>query len=100
MRCRLALALVSALAAQDQAPGPVKPLTLELRVFNGTEEVTAHSKNTDVIYESLAQRSRREAHTRISNLLASRRTELEVPPSVMSRHLELGGDEGVGSSRR
>ena len=46
MQCRLALALVSALAAQDPAPGPAKPLTLELRVFNGTEEVTAQSKNT------------------------------------------------------
>jgi hypothetical protein len=46
MRCRLVLALVSAFAAQDPAAVPAKPLTLELRVFNGTEEVTAQTRTT------------------------------------------------------
>lgn len=46
MRCRLALALVTALAAQDPAAVPAQPLTLELRVFNGTEEVTAQTRTT------------------------------------------------------
>ena len=46
MRCRLALALVTALAVQDPSPGPEKPLTLELRTFNGSEEVTAHTRAT------------------------------------------------------
>lgn len=46
MRCGLALALVTAFAAQDPAAGPGKPLTLELRVFNGPEEVTAQTRAT------------------------------------------------------
>ena len=43
MRRRLAWALVTALAALDQVADPAKPLTLELRVFNGTDEVTAET---------------------------------------------------------
>lgn len=46
MRCRLALTLVTALAAQDPAPDPGKQLTLELRTFNGIEEVTAETRAT------------------------------------------------------
>ncbi len=46
MRCRLALALVTAFAVQDPSPGQEKPLTLELRTFNGTEEVTAQTRAT------------------------------------------------------
>jgi hypothetical protein len=46
MRGRLALALVTALAAQNPSAEPGKPLTLELRVFNGAEEVTAQTRAT------------------------------------------------------
>jgi hypothetical protein len=46
MPCRLALALVTALAAQIPAAESGKPLTLELRVFNGSEEVTAQTRAT------------------------------------------------------
>lgn len=46
MRCGLALALVAAFAAQDPASNPPQQLTLELRVFNGSEEVTAQSRVT------------------------------------------------------
>ncbi len=46
MRCGLALALVTACAAQDPATDPAKPLTLELRVFHGTDEVTAQTRAT------------------------------------------------------
>ena len=45
MRCGLALALVAAFAAQDPA-SPAQQLTLELRVFNGSEEVTAQTRAT------------------------------------------------------
>jgi hypothetical protein len=52
MRCRLALSLVTAFALQG-TPGRASldqardgPLTLELRVFNGAEEVTAHTRLT------------------------------------------------------
>jgi hypothetical protein len=46
MRCHLALALVTAFAVQDPSPGQEKPLTLELRTFSGTEEVTAQTRAT------------------------------------------------------
>ena len=46
MRCGLALALVTAFAAQDPVTDPGKQLTLELRVFHGTEEVTAQTRTT------------------------------------------------------
>jgi len=46
MRCGLALALVTAFAAQDPVADPGKQLTLELRVFHGTAEVTAQSRAT------------------------------------------------------
>ena len=46
MRCGLALALVTAFAVQDPSPGQEKPLTLELRTFNGTDEVTAQTRAT------------------------------------------------------
>jgi hypothetical protein len=46
MRCGLALALVTALAAQDPVSDPGKQLTLELRVFQGIEEVTAQIRAT------------------------------------------------------
>jgi hypothetical protein len=46
MRRRLAWALVTALAALDQVADPANPLTLELRVFNGTDEVTAEIRAT------------------------------------------------------
>lgn len=46
MQRRLAWALVTALAAWNQAADPAKPLTLELRVFNGTDEVTADTRAT------------------------------------------------------
>ena len=46
MRCRLALALVTAFAVQEPASLPTQTLTLELRVFDGTEEVTAHTRTT------------------------------------------------------
>jgi hypothetical protein len=46
MRCRLALAFVTAFAVQNPAQPPVKPLTLELRIFSGTEEVTGQTRTT------------------------------------------------------
>ena len=46
MRRRLVWALATALAAADQAADPAKPLTLELRVFNGIDEVTAETRAT------------------------------------------------------
>ena len=46
MRRRLVWALATALAAADQAGDPAKPLTLELRVFNGIDEVTAETRAT------------------------------------------------------
>jgi hypothetical protein len=46
MRCRVALALVTALTVQVSPAVPPQPLTLELRVFNGGEEVTAHIRTT------------------------------------------------------
>ena len=46
MRCGLALALVTAFAAQDPVTDPGKQLTLELRVFHGIEEVTAQTRAT------------------------------------------------------
>jgi hypothetical protein len=46
MRGGLALALITAFAAQDPATDPGKQLTLELRVFHGTEEVTAQTRAT------------------------------------------------------
>jgi hypothetical protein len=46
MRCSLALALATALAVQDPSAGQEPPLTLELRAFVGTEEVTAQTRAT------------------------------------------------------
>jgi hypothetical protein len=46
MRWGLALALVTALAVQDPAADPARQLTLELRIFNGAEEVTAQTRAT------------------------------------------------------
>jgi hypothetical protein len=46
MQRGLAWALVTALAASDQVVDPPKQLTLELRVFNGTDEVTAETRST------------------------------------------------------
>jgi hypothetical protein len=42
----LPLALVTALAVQDPAADPARQLTLELRMFNGVEEVTAQTRAT------------------------------------------------------
>jgi hypothetical protein len=44
MQGGFALLLVTALAAQIPAAQPGKPLTLELRVFNGSDEVTAETR--------------------------------------------------------
>ena len=41
-----ALALVTALAVQDPLADPARQLTLELRMFNGVEEVTAQTRAT------------------------------------------------------
>jgi hypothetical protein len=46
MRCGLALALVTAFAAQNPATDSAKELTLELRMFQGAEEVTPHTRAT------------------------------------------------------
>jgi hypothetical protein len=46
LRGHLALTLVTVFAAQDPATDPGKQLTLELRVFHGTEEVTAQTRAT------------------------------------------------------
>ena len=46
MQWGLALALVTALAGQDPAADPARQLTLELRMFNGGEEVTAQTRAT------------------------------------------------------
>jgi hypothetical protein len=46
MQWDLALALVTALAVQDPAADSARQLTLELRMFNGAEEVTAQTRAT------------------------------------------------------
>ncbi len=46
MPCGLALALVTALAVQDPAADPSKLLTLELRMFDGPQEVTGQTRAT------------------------------------------------------
>ena len=46
MQWGLALTLVTALTAQDPAADPARQLTLELRIFNGAEEVTAQTRAT------------------------------------------------------
>jgi len=45
MRCRLALTLAAAFALQHVSSA-AQQLTLELRVFSGTEEVTSHTRAT------------------------------------------------------
>jgi hypothetical protein len=46
MQWGLALALVTALAVQDPAADSARQLTLELRMFNGAEEVTGQTRAT------------------------------------------------------
>jgi hypothetical protein len=46
MRSRLVLTLAAAFALHDPAAVPAQPLTLELRVFLGAEEVTAQTRAT------------------------------------------------------
>jgi hypothetical protein len=46
MRRALALTLVTAFTVQDPAATAARQLTLELRVFDGTEEVTGHVRAT------------------------------------------------------
>jgi len=46
MRWGLALTLVTALAVQDPAANAARQLTLEVRVFNGSEEVTGQVRAT------------------------------------------------------
>jgi hypothetical protein len=76
MRCRLALALVTALAAQHPAADAgKKPLTLELRVFNGTEEVTAQTRAT---VHRAGERGKPVVHASSSD----GRIELQLPADI------------------
>ena len=52
----------------------------------------------EVVYESLSERARRDAHLRIGRLYATRYLQgREEPPSVIADHLERGGD-GAGAA--
>jgi hypothetical protein len=75
MRCRLILAFVTALATQDPTAGPVGNLTLELRVFNGAEEVTAQSRVT-------VQRAGERAEPLRHTTSADGRVKLQVPAGI------------------
>jgi hypothetical protein len=72
MRCRLALALVTALAAQDPA---ASRLTLELRVFAGSDEVTAHTRIT-------VHRAGERGDPLIHSSSADGRFQLQVPAGI------------------
>jgi hypothetical protein len=76
MRCGLALALVTAFAAQDPAPpDATKPLTLELRIFNGTEEVTAQTRAT-------VHRAGDRGEPLVHATSSAGRIELRLPPGI------------------
>jgi hypothetical protein len=81
MRGRLLLAFVTILAAQaavfvQQVPGgAAAPITLEVRVFNGTEEVTSHTRLT---VHRAGERQESIPHTPTGDA----RVELKVPPGI------------------
>ncbi|HET7217871.1 MAG TPA: hypothetical protein VFJ02_07475 [Vicinamibacterales bacterium] len=81
MRGRLLLAFVTALAAHNPAPGPqgqggaAAAITLEVRVFNGTEEVTP---NTRLTVHRAGERQESIPHTPS----ADARVQLKVPPGI------------------
>jgi len=75
MRCRLALAFVTALAAQEPTGGHVGSLTLELRVFNGSEEVTAHTRIT-------VHRAGERGEPLVDTTFADGRVQLQVPAGI------------------
>ena len=81
MRGRLLLAVVMALSARDPTVGPQTPggaptpITLEVRVFNGTEEVTPHTRLT---VHRAGERSEAIPHTPTGDA----RVQLKVPPGI------------------
>ena len=80
MRGRLLLAFVTALTAQApalgrQVPGGAAAITLEVRVFNGTEEVTPHTRLT---VHRAGERQESIPHTRSGDA----RVELKVPAGI------------------
>jgi len=81
MLCGLALALAAALIAQDPVPGPggtsttSAALTLELRVFDGAEEVTSQTRLT---VHRAGERRESIPHTRVEDA----RVQLKVPPGI------------------
>lgn len=81
MRGRLLLACVTALAAQApalgrQGPGAAAPtITLEVRVFNGTDEVTP---NTRLTVHRAGERQESIPHTRTGDA----RVQLKVPAGI------------------
>jgi hypothetical protein len=81
MRGRLLLAFVIALAARDpmvgrQTPGGTPtPITLEVRVFNGTEEVTSQTRLT---VHRAGERTESIPHTPSGD----GRVQLKVPPGI------------------
>lgn len=81
MRGRLLLAFVTILAAQApalgrQVPGgAAAPITLEVRVFNGTEEVTPQTRLT---VHRAGERQESIPHTRTGDA----RVQLKVPPGI------------------
>jgi hypothetical protein len=72
MQSRLMLAFVTTLAAQEATAGR---LTLELRVFNGAEEVTSHTR---IAVQRAGERGDPLMHTSS----ADGRVQLEVPPGI------------------
>ena len=75
MRCGLALALVAAFAAQDPASIPAPQLTLELRVFNGSEEVTAQSRVT-------VHRAGERGEPMMNSAATAGRVQLQIPAGI------------------
>jgi hypothetical protein len=72
MRCVLALAFVTALAFQEPATGS---LTLEIRVFNGAEEVTSHTRVT-------VHRAGDRGEPLLHSTSADGRVQLQVPSGI------------------
>ena len=75
MQCRLALALVTAFAVQDPMANPAQQLTLELRMFNGADEVTAQTRAT-------VHRAGRPRRAAAAGSSLGGRVELRVPAGI------------------
>ena len=73
----------------------------DLAALGGAEDALAFARGLirEVVYDSLSQRARRDAHLRIGRLYASRFHQgREEPPSVVADHLERGGDGAAAAA--